>query len=201
MATNDIILMKLDASSDWNEVKVTAESGKALAFDGSVLPVMITPLQNLVEDTTPQLGGDLDMNGKTFSARTVLTTDGTYDFNYILSATVDTNGVGVGAVLAIASDGHWDEADADAIANCYGIGIALETGTGTKKIGLFGGQICVTAWNWTVGTPVYLSATQGTMTQTAPTGADDVVIILGFALSADTILFSPYINHITHVGA
>jgi hypothetical protein len=133
--------------------------------------------------------------------RTVLTSDGTYDFDYILSATVDTNGVGVGAVLAIAADGHWDEADADAIANCYGIGIALETGTGTKKIGLFGGQICVTAWNWTVGAPVYLSATQGTMTQTAPTGADDAVIILGFALSADTILFNPYINHITHVGA
>jgi hypothetical protein len=153
---------------------------------------------NIVKDTTPQLGGDLDLNGHTFAARTVLSSNGTYDFNYILSATVDTNAVGVGAVLALASDGHWDEADADTIATCYAIGIALETGTGTKKIGLFGGQICVTAWNWTVGAPLYLSVTQGTMTETPVSGEDDVSLLIGFALSGDTVLVYPYAAWVTY---
>jgi hypothetical protein len=35
----------------------------------------------------------------------------------------------------------------------------------------------------------------------APTGADDVVRVVGYALTADSMLFMPSPDHITHVGA
>lgn len=126
----------------------------------------------------------------------ILTTNGTYKGVYF-TGTVDTNSVGFGAVLAQAADFHFDDADADAIANATGLVMALETSTGSKKL-LVMGQVCNTSWNWSAGF-VYLSTTAGGLTQSAPTGEDDVVIILGIALSADTILFAPgmfsYLEH------
>lgn len=118
----------------------------------------------------------------------ILTTNGTYK-GIIITGTVDTNSVGVGACLAQAADFHWDEADADAVANTYGLVLACETSTGSKILLLLG-QLCNTAWNWSAGL-VFLSTTAGTLTQTAPTGEDDVVIPVGFALSADTVYFNP----------
>ena len=124
-----------------------------------------------------------------------LTTDATYR-GLTMSVTVDTNAVGAGALLAIGTDGNFDEADADAIANMYMLVIALESGTGTKLV-LTQGQVCYTGWNWTVGTPIYASVTQGTMSQTAVADTDDVNVIVGFALSADTIYFNPYAGYVT----
>jgi uncharacterized membrane protein len=124
-----------------------------------------------------------------------LTSDATYA-GLTMSVDVDTNAVGAGALLAIASDGSFDEADADAIANMYMLVIALEAGTGTKLV-LTQGQVCFTGWNWTVGTPIYASVTQGTMSQTAVAGTDDVSVIVGFALSADTMYFQPYAGYVT----
>lgn len=118
----------------------------------------------------------------------ILSSNGTYK-GITITGTVDTNGVGFGAVLAQAADFHWDEADADAIANCYGLAMAVETGTGSKIL-ILQGQVCNTAWNWSAGN-IYLSTTQGTITQTSPSGTDDCIVYLGFALSADTIYFNP----------
>jgi glutamine synthetase type III len=92
--------------------------------------------------------------------------------------------------------GNFDEADADAIANAKMITLALETSTGTKKM-MIQGFYCKTAWNWTVGADLFLSTTLGTITETAPSGTDDVVVILGTAMSADTIYFAPSKTYIT----
>lgn len=151
---------------------------------------------DLVNDTTPQLGGNLDLNGKSIDYGAILSTNGTYQGD-IMSVTVDTNGVGFGALLAQGADFHYDEADADAAANCYGLVIALETGTGTKKV-LMKGEVCNTDWNWSAGF-IYASTTQGTLTQTKPTGTDDVTVIVGYALSADTMWFAPYAYYQEHV--
>ena len=45
-------------------------------------------------------------------------------------------------------------------------------------------------WSWTTGGIIYLS-TNGTMTQTVPTGTDVAVQILGIALSPTKIFFNP----------
>jgi hypothetical protein len=79
--------------------------------------------------------------------------------------------------------------------------LALETGTGTKKVLLFG-VMRNDGWNWTIGPGkaglIYLDTTVGALTQTQPSGTDDVVQIVGWALSADVMFFCPQLNYITH---
>lgn len=58
------------------------------------------------------------------------------------------------------------------------------------------------AWAWTVGERVYLSTTGttgNTMTQTAPSGTDDCVVVIGTATHADRILFNPSSDIVIHV--
>lgn len=146
-------------------------------------------ITELSEDTSPQLGGDLDVNSYNIDWGAILTTNSTYK-GEIMSVTVDTNSVGYGCVLAQGADFHFDEADANSISNCYMISLALETGTGTKKV-LLRGQICNTSWNWSNG-PIYVSETLGQLTQSLPITEDAVVALVGWAVSADTIYFDPY---------
>jgi len=169
------------------ELYYITDEGKVVI--GSAVNAYTDP-SDLVKDTTPQLGGDLDLNGKNIAHTAILSTNGTYQ-GEILTVTVDTNAVGFGAALAQAADFHFDEADADAIATAYMVVLACETGTGTKKV-LLKGQICNTGWSWSAG-PVYLSITQGTLTQTLVSGVDDVNLWVGFALSATCIYFNPYL--------
>jgi hypothetical protein len=107
-----------------------------------------------------------------------------------VSATVDTNASGFAAALYQASDGNWDEADADAIATMPCRALALETGTGTKLI-LRRGWIRDDSWAWTPGAPVYVSTTTGGLTQTKPSGTGDQVQIVGYAETADILDFNP----------
>jgi hypothetical protein len=53
------------------------------------------------------------------------------------------------------------------------------------------GQLCNTGWTLTPGATLYASGTAGGMTETAPTGATDVVRVVGYALSANTVYFAP----------
>ena len=50
------------------------------------------------------------------------------------------------------------------------------------------------AWNWTIGGYIYVSTsstTGNTLTQTIPTGHGQIVQIVGYALTADVIVFNP----------
>jgi len=119
---------------------------------------------------------------------TILTINETYD-GETLSVTVDDASSVFGRVLFQAADFNYDRSDADAAATMPGFVMALEAGSGTKEV-LLKGQICDTDWNWNAGL-VYVSTTIGSLTQTAPSGSSDVLQVVGWALSADTILFSP----------
>lgn len=147
-----------------------------------------TYLENVVEDTTPQLGGDLDLNGKNIDFGAILTVSGTYK-GEIMTATVDDASSVFGSLLVQGADFHYDRADADAAATAGAVVIALEAGTGSKKV-LIKGQVCDTAWNWNAG-KMYISTAIGEMTQTKPSGSGDQVQVVGWALSADTVFFDP----------
>ena len=112
----------------------------------------------------------------------------------VITGTVDTNAFGVGALLLLGADGNWDTADADAEATCDGmLGLALTAGTGaSKKILLQGFLTLVSTWEWgTIGGKLYASASVGELTLTAPVGGGDIVRIVGYSTSADTIYFDP----------
>jgi len=118
-----------------------------------------------------------------------------------VSMTVDSNSTGIGCPLYMAADGHWDEADADAVTTAPVLGLAMEAGTGTKKV-LLWGILRNDGWNFTTGPGelalVFLSTTVGTLTQTAPSGANDVIQAVGFALSDDVLLFNPQLHVVEH---
>jgi hypothetical protein len=112
----------------------------------------------------------------------------------ISSETVDTNAVGIGAVLVLSADGNWDEADQDAEATVGLLGMAVESGTGTKNV-MHNGWIHLASHGFTVGAQLFVSDTQGTMTNTVP-GTGKFAQICGYAVDANTIRFNPSPDYI-----
>jgi hypothetical protein len=81
-------------------------------------------------------------------------------------------------------------ADADAAGEAPAVGIALEAGSdGEYVMVLIAGYIHNTSYALTVNGAVYLSATPGDITQTAPGTPDDQ--ILGIAIGATEFIFRP----------
>jgi len=110
----------------------------------------------------------------------------------ITTGQVDANATGVGALLVLSSDGHWDEAQADSDTTVGQLGIALESGTGAGKKILLYGLMRKDAWGWTTGSKLYVSgATAGAMTHTAPSTDGYQIQACGFAISADVVMFAP----------
>lgn len=120
----------------------------------------------------------------------------------IITALVGANDEGIGAPLFMAANGHLNTANASTSASAPCVALAMDTGTGSKRV-LLHGVLRVDAWNWTVGPGtsglIYLSTTTGTLTQTQPSGTDEVIQPVGWALSDDCIYFMPSLMYLTHV--
>jgi len=143
--------------------------------------------------STPLIYGEFDndlleVNGNLTSNGVILTASGTHD-GTVITATVDDASALFGNALYCAADFHYERCDANAAATMPCCALALESGAGSKKILLIG-QISNSSWDWSTGN-IYVSATTGELTQTAPSSSGDQVQIVGFALSADTIFFNP----------
>ena len=144
--------------------------------------------------------GDIALNDFNFALKMEPTSDDTASGWYV-TMTVDSNSTGVGCPLYMAADGHWDEADASSVATAPALGIAMETSTGSKKV-LVWGVIRNDGWNFTTGpgelSLVFLSTTVGEVTQTAPSGAGEVIQAVGYALSDDVLFFCPQLHVVEH---
>lgn len=66
------------------------------------------------------------------------------------------------------------------------------------NVALPGSFIRNDAWNWTPGAVLYISTTAGGITETQPSGTDDVIRVIGYAMTADVIFFDPSPDYITH---
>ncbi len=129
-------------------------------------------------------------------------TENTTASGLIINAIVDTNAEGIGAPLFMSADGHFDTASAASNTTSPCVALAMDTGTGSKRV-LMHGVLRVDAWNWTIGpgtsSLIYVSTTTGTLTQTQPSGTDQVIQPVGWALSDDCIYFAPSMMYLTHV--
>lgn len=116
----------------------------------------------------------------TFSAQSTITI---MDLVYLTSASI------------------WNKTDADSTGTAAGmLAISLETKTSTAmSVALPGSFVRNDAWDWTPGNTLYISTTPGALTDTAPSGTDDVVRVVGFAVTATTIYFGPSPDYITRV--
>jgi len=155
-------------------------------------------------DVTPPLANDLDLNDKYVALKQEPTADDTGSGIILPSETVDENSFGIGCALHKAADGNWEEAEADATTThvpCTGI--ALTAGTGASKKILLLGIVRHDDWDWTTGPGIagliYLDeTTSGGLTQTAPSSDGDMIQVVGFALSDDTMMFNPQLHWIEH---
>ena len=159
-------------------------------------------LADLVSDITPELGGDLDLNDKYVELKSEPSDDDTGS-GIIVTETVDENTFGIAAALHKAADGNWEMASAHETTNhmpCTGL--ALTAGTGPSKKVLLFGIIRHDAWNWTTGPGIagliYLGETSGVLTQTRPSDDGDMIQVVGFALTDDTMMFNPQLLWIEH---
>ncbi len=180
--------------------------GNIVGLTAAQLKTMTGYLTDVVDDTTPQLGGSLDTN--TFDINLGVD-DGIFP---TVAPTTDHNASGnkatltagenlvFGDVCYIKSDGKAWKADADGTAPAErGLLIALATISADAE-GVFALPstfIRDDTWAWTVGNPIYLSATAGALTQTAPTPA----LVMGIATHADRMYFYPTIQDAASGGS
>jgi len=106
-----------------------------------------------------------------------------------------------GDVGYIASTGKVLLIDADAIATMSGVVMCISATINQDAGGTFlmMGVARDDSWNWTVGGLIYATVTGtsgNTLSQTAPTGTDDVVQVLGVATHADRMMFMPQLVQI-----
>jgi hypothetical protein len=105
-------------------------------------------------------------------------------------------------LVYLKSDGEWWRTDADASTSGAGLlAISREAKADGQamNVALPGCFVRDDTWNWTPGAVLYIdTVTAGAITATQPTGADDVIRVVGFAVSADVIYFFPSSDYITH---
>jgi hypothetical protein len=93
------------------------------------------------------------------------------------------------------------KADADAIASAGALFMAIATiSNDADGLFLITGIARDDSYAWTVGAQLYLSTTAGALTETAPSGADDVDFPIAVARDADTIFFGLRVGALENVG-
>ena len=103
---------------------------------------------------------------------------------------VNANSVGKFAVLYMTANGY-EPANATTDAKTPGNVMALETGAGSNVLVLKSGFVRNSAWSFTKGSPVYLSTSDGGVTQTKPSATNNAVQYLGEAYDTDILDFNP----------
>lgn len=181
-----------DTSSDHQYVFAVSE----LAADRTVTLPLLTGADQFTFDSHPTT-----LIAKDIRLTTAPGTDHTS--NGIKIQLVASEAQNIGDAVYIASDGEATIADADAIATARVIGVLGENAVSAAGTGnyLTHGIIRDDTWTWTVGGPVYLTTTGttgNTLSQTAPSGTDDVVMQIGIATHADRIFINPSTAYIEH---
>ena len=151
-------------------------------------------------------GGQLQLNGGLVMNHTAIDDLGDMRFDATPASDDTWNGpstdtFNAGATIAqfeavyLNSSSQWVLTDADAVSTAGSVMVALAGAAGTAanplRVILGGSFVRNDAWNWTVGGPIYLSTTAGALTQTAPSATDDVVRVVGYAVTADVIYWNP----------
>jgi len=174
---------RLAAGTNNHYLHLNASSGAVEWAAGGILSV--------VEDTTPQLGGDLDLNQKSITLDPTPSSDHTW--NGLTASFTAGEGMTVGELCYLKSDGKMWQMDADAEATTKGMAAMATSTIDAEAAGVFllRGFIRDDTWDWTIGGDLFASTTAGLPTQTAPSATADIVRIVGQAYNADIIYFNP----------
>ncbi len=184
-----------------SDTTLSRSSAGVLAVEGVVIP-SISSTNTLTNKTltTPVI------NGATLNGDIQIDATPNTDDTWNGKSTNTFNAAGTIAqfdCVYLTSSSTWALTDADAIGTAGNVLVMMagEAGTDTNPLRVIepGSWVRNDAWNWTVGGVLYLdTSTAGGLTQTVPSGTDDVVKIVGHAVSADVIYFNPSVNWIIH---
>lgn len=150
-------------------------------------------------------GTQLLAEGASIGLDPVLSADGTWTGVTITGTSGYSQAFG-DLVYLDPTDSRWEACDANSAAGADGdarglIAMVVVAGTdGNACTLLLNGVIRADANfpSFTVNNPIYVSETAGDVTQTQPTTTDVVIRIVGAALTADSMYFSPDNTWITH---
>ena len=194
---NSAVLGPASATTDHLAV-YDGTTGK-LIKDGGAVPAAGLPT------TGGTMSGDITLGENT---GIVLDPEGSADEKYTGIKIAGT----AGATLAVgdlcyldATAAEWLLADADAASTAgsviLGICLTAANDGGSSKF-LLQGTIRSAAFpaSITLGAPLYVSTTAGDITATQPSGTDDVIRVVGWAVTAEpnTVYFNPSPDYITH---
>ena len=135
--------------------------------------------------------------------------DSTFIHNPTTSLTTSVSGYGdivtfgsgtltAGNLYFLNSSSVWTIADADVESSSTGL-LAIALGTTASAGMLIRGYVKSSSYTSATGAILYVSTTDGAITATAPTGAGDVVRIVGYQIDSgsDVIYFNPSNDWIT----
>lgn len=189
--------IELGAASDTTVARLSAGQ---ISVEG----VQVVTTANSVTLSSKAISGSLQL---TEGAYIALDAQGSGDGAYSGIAIAGTAGatLAFGDVIYLqASDSRWELADADAASTSgdvmLGMCVLAAAADGDPTRVLLSGT-CRADANFpalTIGAQVYVSTTPGDIQVAQPSGTDDVIRVVGRALSADEIHFNPSQDYITH---
>lgn len=155
------------------------------------LPTSGTLMANLVEDTTPELGGNLVVNQKNIDVSATLSTNSSYS-GIIEIGTVGENVV-FGDVLYLKfSDGKWWKAKADAYATTPALRMAMASiSANSSGVLLIEGNVRYDSWSLAARNVWLSAATAGAITTTQPSTTGNQIQFIGTAKTSTTMYFKP----------
>ncbi len=170
------------AGDNSTKVATTAYADRMLPLSGGTLTGSIT----LGENTAIMLDPAGSADGKWTGITMIATAGATVAFGDL--------------VYLDAATSRWKLTDADASATAGPVHVAMCLGSSTDGNAvtlLLQGNIRADAKfpALTIGAPVYVGETAGAIQVAIPTGADNVIRVVGFALTADEIYFNPSQDH------
>lgn len=189
-------------------IELNHASANTLSASGGILSIESVAIPTISSSDT--------LSNKTLTAPIINAATMTGNFNYSAVPATDHTANGrtisafnLGATIAImdlvylGSSSKWLLTDADAASTSGGvlIGICLDGGVDTDTTTVvLDGLVRDDTWAWTPGAPLYIdTVTPGQLTATKPSGTDDVVRVVGFAVTADVIWLNPSPDYITIV--
>lgn len=149
----------------------------------------------------PSVSSTNTLTNKTLSNAVEPATDDTYTGEELTGILAGDTIAQWDLVYLDPTSGRWEFTDADAATTAGQVFLGLATGASTDGNALTvvtRGVVRNDGWTWSgAGKPLYVSTTAKEMTETAPTGTDDVVRIVGYTMSDDCIFFCPSNDWIT----
>lgn len=210
---------------NWDSGDATiTQTGNVLAVAGADFRIATADVGTNA-DSVPTLSSTNTLTNKTLTSPTINTANigGITQLAEGASVALDAAGSADGAYSGItiagtagatlafgdliylaAADSRWELTDADAASTSGDVIIgmcvlaAAADGDPTRIL-LYGNIRADAAFPaLTVGAPAYVSTTTGDIQTAQPSGTDDVIRRVGFALTADELLFNPSNDYVTH---